>query len=119
MPARYCRPRSLSCCSSVGATSMPSLPPASLMKAVAVLWPSPREPKCTPNPDDPRLVLEQVDIVIAAADRAELVARHPLEMVDRLGLLPERAVEQVVLDLLRIAAAEPEADVARDLLDQR
>src|SRR5437762_2713510 len=35
MPARYCRPRSLSWCSTVGATSMPSLPPAALMKAVA------------------------------------------------------------------------------------
>src|SRR5207248_2032892 len=32
----------------VGATSIPSLPPASLRNAVAVLWPKPREPKCTP-----------------------------------------------------------------------
>jgi 4-hydroxy-2-oxoheptanedioate aldolase len=33
---------------SLGATSIPSLPPAALMKAVAVLCPSPREPKWTP-----------------------------------------------------------------------
>ena len=31
-----------------GATSMPSWPPASLRYLVALLWPRPREPKCTP-----------------------------------------------------------------------
>ena len=40
-------------------------------------------------------------------------------MADDLGLLPERAVEQLVLDLLRVAAAEAEADVGGDLAEQR
>src|SRR5262245_47392587 len=42
---RYWRPRSESWCNSVGATSMPSLPPASFRNAVAVLCPKPRDPK--------------------------------------------------------------------------
>src|SRR5262249_20114714 len=38
------------------------------------------------------LVLEQVDVVVAGADRAELDARHLLEMADA-GVLPQRAVK--------------------------
>src|SRR6516162_219648 len=65
------------------------------------------------------LVLEQVHLVVARSDGAELVARHLLEVADRLDLLPERAVEQRVIDLLGIAAAETEADIGSDLVDQR
>src|SRR6516165_2888594 len=40
-------------------------------------------------------------------------------MANRLDLLPERAVKQRVIDLLGIAAADTEADVGSDLVDQR
>ena len=41
------------------------------------------------------------------------------ELADRLDLLPERAVEQRVIDLLGVAAAETEADLGSDLVEQR
>ena len=55
--------------------------------------------------------------MVAGADGAELVTRHALEVADDLGLTPKRAVEQLMLDLLGIAAAEPEADFGGDLVD--
>jgi len=51
---------------------MPSRPPASLRNCVAVRWPRPREPKCTPIQTKPCLILEQIDIVVAGPPRAEL-----------------------------------------------
>ena len=61
------------------------------------------------------LVLEQVDIVIAGADGAELRPRHLLEMADA-GVLPQWAVEDVVVDRLRVRAAEPEAHLLGDVV---
>ena len=71
------------------------------------------------DPDQTFLVLEQIDVVVAGTDGAELVARHALEVLDRLDFLPERAVEQRVIDLFRIAAAKPETDVGGDLVEDR
>src|SRR4030095_8740540 len=61
------------------------------------------------------LVLEQVDIVVAGPHRAELRARHLLEMADA-GVLPQRAVEDCVVDRLGVRAAEPEAHLLGDVL---
>jgi hypothetical protein len=67
------------------------------------------------DPDEAVLVLEQVDIVVARSDGAELVARHRLEMA-RIGRAPRLVVvEQIMLDALRIDAADAEADVAADV----
>ncbi len=70
------------------------------------------------DPDQPVLVGEQIDIVVARADGAELVARHLLEPARDLALLPQRIVEHRVLDLFRIGAADAEADAAGDLRHQ-
>jgi hypothetical protein len=49
----------------------------------------------------------------------ELVARHALELSDLRNLLPQRAVEQFVLDLLGIAAPDPERDAPGDVGEDR
>src|SRR5439155_25628155 len=61
------------------------------------------------------LVLEQVDIVVAGPDGAELRPRHLLEVTDP-GVGPERAVEDGVVDRLRVGAAEPEAHRLGDVV---
>ena len=40
------------------------------------------------DPDEAFLVLEQVDVVVARADGAELLARHGFEAPDDVGFLP-------------------------------
>ena len=70
------------------------------------------------DPDIAVLVLEQVDIVVAGADGAELRARHLLEMTDA-GVVPQRAVEHRVVDRLRVGAAEPEAHRLADVVGDR
>src|SRR5262249_18431612 len=61
------------------------------------------------------LVLEQVDIVVARADSAELRARHLLEVTDA-GILPQRTVEDFVVDRLRVGATKPEAHLLGDVV---
>jgi hypothetical protein len=55
--------------------------------------------------------------VVAGADGAELVARHALELADLGRVLPQRAVEQLVLDLLGVAPPDPEGNVPGDVGD--
>jgi hypothetical protein len=54
------------------------------------------------------LILEQVDIMVAGPDGTELRTRHLLEVTDA-GVLPQRTVEDGVVDRLRVGATEPEA----------
>src|SRR4029077_848541 len=58
------------------------------------------------DPNRSFLVGEQIAVVVARADRAELIARHGLEMLDLRAVLPQRAVEQRMLDPLGVAAPE-------------
>src|SRR5258708_31465651 len=60
------------------------------------------------DPDPAVLILEQVDVVVSVTDRSELVARHALELADLRNFMPERAIEKLVLDLLRVGAPDPE-----------
>ena len=78
-----------------------------------ILCPRPREPKCT-DPNEALLVLEEIDIVVARPDGAELIARHLLEIGDT-GSIPEGRVEQLVIDLHRVALPDAEADRAADI----
>ena len=71
------------------------------------------------DPDPAVLVLEQIDIVIARADRAELVTRHALEFPDLWNLVPKRAIEELVLDVLGVAPADSERDVLGDVGENR
>ena len=71
------------------------------------------------DPDEPLLVLEQVDVVVAGPHRAELRGRQLLELADT-GRAPGLGVvEQRMLDPLGILAADPERDHARDVVDDR
>ena len=70
------------------------------------------------DPDQALLVLEQVHVVVARSDGAELIPRHLLEVADRLDLLPERAVEQRVFDLLMdVALVTVEAQTESDIVE--
>src|SRR5256885_6081665 len=64
-----------------------------------------------PNPDPAVFVGEQVYIMVPRPHRPELIARHSLELRDLRHVLPERAVEQLMLDLLSIGAPHSKADV--------
>ena len=61
------------------------------------------------NPHAILLVCEQVHVVIAAADGAELVTRHLLERRNRLQL-PGHIIEQSVVNPFVVPAANAEAD---------
>jgi hypothetical protein len=56
------------------------------------------------DPYQTSVVLKEIDIVVAGPDGAELIARHLLEVGDA-GRIPERRVEQLVIDLTRRCAA--------------
>ncbi len=71
------------------------------------------------DPDPAVLILEQVDIVVAGPDRPELIARHGLQVLDLRNLVPDRALEQRMIDLLVIAAANAKADMPGDVGQDR
>src|SRR5262249_48917716 len=66
------------------------------------------------DPHPALFVFEQVDIVITGSDCAELLACHLLE-VGGAGLVPQRTLEEFVIDLLLVDAAEPETNRARNV----
>ncbi len=71
------------------------------------------------DPDEPLLVLEQVDVVVAGPHGAELRGRQLLELADA-GRAPGfGVVEQRILDPLGVLAPDPERDRARDVVDDR
>jgi hypothetical protein len=55
----------------------------------------PARPEVHADPDPALLIFEQVDVVVAGANRAELVARHTLELADLGNILPERTVKEL------------------------
>mgnify|MGYP006137190317 CR=1 FL=1 len=61
------------------------------------LMAQPARAKMHADPGAFLFILEQVDVVIAGADRAQLVARQPFQVLQP-GIRPERAVEQGVVD---------------------
>jgi hypothetical protein len=63
------------------------------------------------DPHEVGLVLEQIDVVVAGSDGAELMSRRLLEVGDT-SSIPEGGVEQLVIDLYGIALAD-EADRGR------
>ena len=67
------------------------------------------------DPDAVLLVGEDVDVVVARADGAELGGRlvAQLQVLDR---RPGRVVEQLVVDALRVLAADAEADRGHDVV---
>src|SRR5712671_5027028 len=69
------------------------------------------------DPDPAVLIREQVDVVVPGTDRTKLVARHALELADLRNFMPERAIEELVLDLLHVRAPDPERHVLRDVGD--
>ena len=107
---------------------MPSLPPAALRYFSALVWPRPRDPKCTPIQTGPSWRLpscsgasarggfdEEVDVVVARPDGAQLVARFRLVRL-HVGAVPSLViVEEVVLDALLVHPAHTERDRRHDL----
>ncbi len=71
------------------------------------------------DPEKTFLVLEQVDVMIARSHGAELVARHGFQAFDARRSPRRVSLEQRVLDLLGVGPAQPEADVARNILGDR
>src|SRR5262249_5672286 len=67
------------------------------------------------NPDPVLLVGEKIDVVIAGADSAELLASHFFQRRYGTGL-PRIALEQRMVDAFVVAAADPEADRAPDVV---
>jgi len=67
------------------------------------------------DPDAVRFVDKDINVVVAAADRAELLLRHVLEVRERL-LAPERVIEQLVLDARLVVAAHAERNRADDFV---
>ena len=89
------------------------------MKPVAVRWPNPREPKWTPIQTCRLCVLEQVDVVIAAADGAELLTGELQES----ALFADRRCgdpleNRMIANRVVVGAADSEADPALDLSRQ-
>ena len=70
------------------------------------------------DPDAVILVDEQVDVVVARADGTELLARHLLERRDGLQL-PGVVVEQFVVDVFLVAAADAEGERLEDVVHDR
>src|SRR5262245_29384234 len=70
------------------------------------------------DPHQALFVLEQVDIVVAGPDSAELIARHLLEVCDA-GSIPQGRVEQLVIDLHGVALPDAEADRTADVVENR
>ena len=78
------------------------------------MWPKPRLPKWTPTQIASALVGEHVDVVVAAADRAELRARLARERLARVlagtashaGALEQRMVDRRVVGAVLAADAE-------------
>src|SRR5262245_50137338 len=68
------------------------------------------------DPNKALLVLEEIDIVVAGPDGAELIARQLLEIGDT-GRIPEGRIEQLVIDLHRVALPDAEADRAADIVE--
>src|SRR5262245_8672868 len=68
------------------------------------------------DPYQTSLVLEEIDIVVAGPDGAELIARHRLEVGDT-GRIPEGRVEQLVIDLHGVVLPDAEADRAPDVVE--
>jgi hypothetical protein len=89
---------------------MPSLAPPAFH---AVAEAAAAEVDADPNPV--LLVGEDVDVVVARADGAEL-ARGLVAQVQVLDDRPRRVVEQVVVYTLRVLAADAEADGANDVV---
>src|SRR5438045_2113555 len=68
------------------------------------------------DPEEAVLVNEQVDVVVAAADRAELVARELRQLALRRELSVLDHVENRVVDAPAARASDAERDLARDLV---
>src|SRR5215831_15973856 len=68
-------------------------------------------PKMHANPDPVLLVREKIDIMISAANGAELFGRHRFQIADRFDL-PRRIFEQFVFDTRFAFASDPERNVS-------
>ncbi len=70
------------------------------------------------DPDDAVFVGENIHVVVAAADCAELLVRHVFELADFTDV-PRFVVEQVVIDLVLVRATDTERDVANHVVHDR
>ncbi len=120
----YACPRSESTGNSTGGESIsPSVacwpnfsPCASARKPDAVLCPETARAEMDADPQPAVVVAEEVDVVIAGADRPELICRELPEIALRHEVGVSNGVEHRVIDRLVVRAAHPERDPRDDLV---